>query len=182
MANENQAKWYIIHTFSGYESLVKKSLEQKIEINHLQDRFFAIKIPTELCVEERNGKRKVVERNVTPCYVYVKLIYSNEMWYLITNTRGVTGFVGPNGKALEMKDEEVRRMRLEEFKVDFDMQIGDNVTVVSGPFEGLVGTIQTIDEARQKVNVSLNMFGRTTPVDMDFDQIEKLTTGQQSAD
>lgn len=174
MSEINNAKWYILHTYSGYESLVKKSIEQMIENGNLQDVILDIKIPTETLIEEKNGKKKAYESKIMPCYVFVKLVYSNQLWFMLTNTRGVTGFVGPNGKAWPLDDDEVKRLRLEEFVVNFDMVVGDDVRVVSGPFEGLVGVIKEIDVTRQKAQVLLNMFGRETSVDMDFVQLEKI--------
>lgn len=174
MSENNNAKWYILHTYSGYESLVKKSIEQMIENGNLQDVILDIKIPTETLIEEKNGKKKAYESKVMPCYVFVKLVYSNQLWFMLTNTRGVTGFVGPNGKAWPLDADEVKRLRLEEFVTDFDMVVGDDVRVVSGPFEGLVGVIKAIDSSRQKAQVLLNMFGRETSVDMDFVQLEKI--------
>ena len=172
---KNEAKWYILHTYSGYESLVKQSIEQMVENGNLQDVILDLKIPTETLIEERNGKKKAYEAKVMPCYVFIKLIYSSQLWFMLTNTRGVTGFVGPNGKAWPLEDDEVKRLRLEEHVVDFNMVVGDNVTVISGPFDGMVGVIKEIDEAHQKAKVMLNMFGRETAVDMDFIQIEKIT-------
>ncbi len=175
MSEQKQvARWYILHTYSGYENMVKKSIEQMIENNSLQEIITDIKIPTETLIEEKNGKRKAYESKVMPGYVFIKLIYSSQLWFMLTNTRGVTGFVGPNGKAWPLEEDEVKRLRLEEFVVDFDMKVGDSVTVISGPFEGLIGVIKNIDVSRQKAQVLLNMFGRETSVDMDFIQIEKL--------
>lgn len=171
---EEVAKWYILHTYSGYENLVKASLEQMIENYNLQDVITDIKIPTETVIEEKKGKKKAYESKIMPCYVYVKLKYSSQMWYMLTNTRGITGFVGPNGRAWPLDEDEVKRLRLEEYVVNFDMVVGDNVIVVNGPFEGLVGVIKSIDLTHQKAEVILNMFGRETNVDMDFVQIEKL--------
>ena len=173
--SENQAKWYILHTYSGYESLVKKSIEQMVENGNLQDVILDTKIPTETLIEDRNGKRKAYEAKVMPGYVFIKLIYSSQLWFMLTNTRGVTGFVGPNGKAWPLEEDEVKRLRLEDPVVDFTMAVDDNVTVISGPFEGMVGVIKEIDPTRQKATVVLNMFGRETAVDMDFIQIEKIT-------
>ena len=175
MSEVTNAKWYILHTYSGYESLVKKSIEQMVENGNLQDVILDIKIPTETLIEDRNGKKKAYEAKVMPCYVFIKLVYSSQLWFMLTNTRGVTGFVGPNGKAWPLEEEEVKRLRLEERVVNFDMVVGDNVTVVSGPFEGLVGVIKSIDEAHQKAQIMLNMFGRETAVDMDFVQTFSAT-------
>lgn len=174
MSENNNAKWYILHTYSGYENLVKTSIEQMVENGNLQDVILDTKIPTETLIEEKNGKRKAYEAKIMPGYVFIKLVYSSQLWFMLTNTRGVTGFVGPNGKAWPLEEDEVKRLRLEDKVVDFDMVVGDSVTVVSGPFEGFVGVIKSIDEARQKAQVTLNMFGRETSVDMDFVQIEKI--------
>ena len=172
--SKTEAKWYILHTYSGYESLVKKSIEQMVENGNLQDVILDTKIPTETLIEERNGKRKAYEAKIMPGYVFIKLIYSSQLWFMLTNTRGVTGFVGPNGKAWPLEEDEVKRLHLEDPVVDFSLTVGDSVTVVNGPFEGMVGVIREIDLARQKATVVLNMFGRETAVDMDFVQLEKL--------
>ncbi|MDE7454308.1 MAG: transcription termination/antitermination protein NusG [Clostridia bacterium] len=172
--SEQNAKWYILHTYSGYESLVKKSIEQMVENGNLQDVILDTKIPTETLIEEKNGKKKAYEAKVMPGYVFIKLVYSNQLWFTLTNTRGVTGFVGPNGKAWPLTDDEVKRLGLEDRVADFSMVVGDSVTVVTGPFEGMIGVIKKIDMSRQKAQVVLNMFGRDTDVDMDFVQIEKL--------
>lgn len=145
-----------------------------VENGSLQDVILDIKIPTETLIEERNGKRKAYEAKVMPCYVFIKMVYSSQLWFMLTNTRGVTGFVGPNGKAWPLEDDEIKRLRLEERVVNFDVEVGDSITVVSGPFEGLVGVVKEKDALRQKAQVLLNMFGRETSVDMDFVQIEKL--------
>lgn len=167
-----EAKWYVLHTYSGYEDLVKANLQQMVENNHLQDEIFDIKILTEQTVEERNGKKKVVVTKIMPCYVFIKLRYSSQIWYLVTNTRGVTGFVGPQGKALPLTEDEVKRLRLETVVTEFKQNVGDYVSIISGPFEGQVGMIKSIDFAKQKVNVGINMFGRETDIEMDFIQIE----------
>ena len=175
MSENNNAKWYLLHTYSGYESLVKKSIEQMVENGNLQDVILDIKIPTETVIEEKNGKRKAYEAKVMPTYVFIKLVYSSQLWFMLTNTRGVTGFVGPGGKAWPLSDQEVKRLRLEDPVIDFDMAVGDDVRVVSGPFDGMVGVIKAIDADRQKAQVTLNMFGRETSVEMGFIQLERIT-------
>ena len=171
MATE-QARWYVIHTYSGYEAMVKDSLEKLIEI-------FEIKIPTEETLEEKaNGKKKLVERKKFPCYVFLKMIYSNDIWYLVTNTRGVTGFVGPQGRPLPLTDEEVARMALEEVAVNVDFTVGDTVQVVSGPLESFSGIVTALTESTQKVMVNVEMFGRKTDIELDFVQVKKIETGE----
>ena len=171
---EREARWYVLHTYSGYEDLVKANLEQMIENNHLEKEILDIKILVAQTVEERNGKKKVVETKIMPCYVYVKLVYSSQIWYLVTNTRGVTGFVGPQGKALPLTEDEVKRLRLEAIVVEFDRKEGDSVRVISGPFESQIGIIKSIDQTKQKVGVTLSMFGRETNIEMDFVQVEAI--------
>ncbi len=170
-----EARWYVIHTYSGYEAMVKDSLEKLIENNNLQENIYEIKIPTEETLEEKaNGKKKVVERKKFPCYVFLKMIYSNDVWYLVTNTRGVTGFVGPQGRPLPLTDEEVARMRLEDVAVNVDFVPGDEVTIVSGPLESFSGSIVSMNESTQKAMVNVEMFGRRTDVEVDFVQIKKI--------
>ena len=174
MVNTEQAKWYVLHTYSGYESMVKDSIEKLIENNNLEDFITDIQVPMEQTIEEKNGKRKVVARKMYPCYVFVKLIYTNNIWYLVTNTRGVTGFVGPGGRPLPLTDEEVKRMQLEKFVNMVNFGIGDNIRVISGPLENYIGTIEEIDYKTQKAKVMVSMFGRQTPVELEFVQFEKI--------
>ena len=174
MGNEALAKWYVIHTYSGYESLVKDNIEKLIENNDLSDTIFEIKIPMEETIEEKNGKRKVVERKIFPCYVFLKMVYSNDMWYLITNTRGVTGFVGPQGKAIPLGEEEVRKMRLEEKVVECNLAVGDEVNIISGPLASFTGVVESLDDTAQTARVKVSMFGRETDVELDFIQLDKI--------
>ena len=172
----SDAKWYVIHTYSGYEAMVKDSLEKLIENNNLQENIFDIQIPTEETLEEKaNGKKKVVERKKFPCYVFLKMIYSNNIWYLVTNTRGVTGFVGPQGRPLPLTEEEVVRMGLIKVATTIDFTVGDDVQVMNGPLESLTGKVTELNEASQKVKVDVVMFGRVTNVELDFVQVKKIT-------
>ena len=173
---DTEPKWYILHTYSGYESMVKESLFRLIENNNLGDQITDVKIPTEQTIEEKaNGKKKVVERKLLPCYVFIKMIYSNQLWYLVTNTRGVTGFVGPQGRPLPMKEEEIRKMRLEEFVVDADFKAGDRVSIDNGPLEGFIGTIKEVNDETQRAKVSIVMFGRTQDVEVEYIQMQKIS-------
>lgn len=170
-----QASWYVIHTYSGYEAMVKDSLEKLIENNNLQENIFEIQIPTEETLEEKaNGKKKLVERKKFPCYVFLKMIYSNDIWYLVTNTRGVTGFVGPQGRPLPLTSEEVLRMGLERVAMEVDFTVGDDVTIMSGPLESFSGKVVSLNENTQKAMVNVEMFGRFTDVEVDFVQIKKV--------
>ena len=173
---DTEQKWYILHTYSGYEAMVKDSLLRLIENNNLSDIIVDVKIPTEQTIEEKaNGKKKVVERKLLPSYVFIKMLYSNQLWYLITNTRGVTGFVGPQGRPIPMKDEEIRKMRLEDYVVDADFHIGDRVSIESGPLEGFIGTIREINDAQQRAKVQIVMFGREQDVEVDYIQLIKIS-------
>ena len=171
-----ELRWYVIHTYSGYEAMVKDSLEKLIENNNLQDRICDIQILTEETLEEKaNGKKKVVERKKFPCYVFIKMIYSNELWYMITNTRGVTGFVGPQGRLLPLTEEEVARLGLEHPQnVEVDFVVGDVVTIISGPLESFSGKVVSLNRTAQKVMVNVEMFGRSTDVEVEFVQVKKL--------
>ncbi len=174
MEETNTAKWYVIHTYSGYEAMVKDSLEKLIENNNLSSTILSIKIPMEQTIEERNGKKKVVQRKLIPSYVFIKMIFNNDLWYVITNIKGVTGFVGPQGRLLPLTDDEVRRMRLEDVVENADFAVGDNVKIVSGPLESFVGVITSLNPTSQKANVKVDMFGRETDVELEFVQIEKV--------
>lgn len=173
-ADTEKPCWYILHTYSGYEGMVKDSLFRLIENNNLQEMIFDVKIPMETTIEEKNGKRKLVERKLLPCYVFIKMIYSNQLWYLVTNTRGVTGFVGPQGRPIPMKESEIRKMRLEEVAVDVDFAVGDKISVDSGPLEGFEGIITELNNLSQKAKVNIQMFGRNTDVEVEYIQIRKL--------
>lgn len=170
--NPDNVKWYVLHTYSGYENMVKVNLEMVFMKNNLMDRLVEITIPMEDVVEEKNGKRKIVQRKKFPCYVLIKMDYDNSMWHIITNTRGVTGFVGPQGRPLPLTDEEVKRMRLETRVENADFKEGDRIKVVDGALEGFVGTVESVDLANSKCKVSVSMFGRITPVELELYQIE----------
>jgi transcriptional antiterminator NusG len=155
--------------------MVKNSLEKLIENSNLQEQILEIKIPMEQTIEEKaNGKKKVVLRKILPCYVFIKLVYSNELWYLITNTRGVTGFVGPQGKAVPLTEEEVKRMRLEDRVEDVDFTKGDSVQIVSGPLDGFIGTVLDLNDASQKAKVKVAMFDTETEVEVEYVLLKKV--------
>lgn len=171
---ESTPCWYILHTYSGYEMMVKDSLFRLIENNNLKDQIFDVKIPMGQTIEEKNGKRKVVERKLLPCYVFIKMIYSNQLWYWVTNTRGVTGFVGPQGRPIPMKEDEIRKMRLEDVVSDAHFNIGDTVSIDAGPLEGFDGVVTEVNDLSQKAKVNIQMFGRSTDVEVEYIQIKKV--------
>jgi transcriptional antiterminator NusG len=175
MPMNEEPKWYILHTYSGYEAMVKDSLEKLIENNNLGDYIVDLKIPMEQVVEEKNGKLKVVERKLLPCYVFIKMIYTNQIWYYVTSTRGVTGFVGPESKPIPLTQEELDRMlNSAPNSVDSKFAVGEEVRILSGPLENFTGVIEEIDGIRQKLRVKVKMFlGREMQIEVDLDQVEK---------
>ena len=172
---KKDAKWYVLHTFSSYENVAKENLEIVIQKYNLQERIFDIVIPMEDVVEDKNGKRKVVSRKVMPGYIYVKMIYGDDIWHAVTRTRGITGFVGPKGRPLPLTEEETRKMHLEKVVVvNIDLNVDDKVEVLDGPLNGFVGTVVGVDAQGKKCRVIVEMFGRETPVDLGLDQVRKV--------
>ena len=175
MVDIPESKWYVLHTYSGYEAMVKDSLEKLIENNNLQDYIKEIIVPMEQVIEEKNNKRKLVQRKTIPCYVFIKIAYTNDLWFSITNTRGVTGFVGPGGRPLPLSDEEVKRMHLEKIvAADVHVRIDDEILVLSGALEGFSGKVIEVNQGNEKLRAIVTMFGRDTEVDLEFTQIEVI--------
>jgi transcriptional antiterminator NusG len=174
-ANENR-NWYVVHTYSGYENKVKTDLEKRVESMEMEDKIFQIIVPIEEVVEYKDGKKKVSQRKVFPGYVMVEMIVTDDSWYVVRNTPGVTGFVSSGVKPIPLEKHEVdvilRDMGMAKTKADFS--VGESVKVVSGPFENFTGTITEINLDKGKIWVSISMFGRDTPVELDFHQISKL--------
>ncbi len=167
--------WYVVHTYSGYENKVKDTLEKSVENNGMQDLIFDVRVPVEDVVEIRNGKRVKSQRKVYPGYVLVHMIETSESWYVVRNTRGVTGFVGPDSKPVALTQEEVDMMLNTEAKsVDFSFAIGERVRILSGPLENFVGVVEDVDTIRSTVTVKVEMFfGREQSVKLDLDKVEK---------
>lgn len=170
----SEPKWYVVHTYSGYENKVKANLEKIVENRGMQDFILDIVVPMEEQIEIKDGKKKATLRKVFPGYVLVKMIITDESWYVIRNTRGVTGFVGPASKPVSLTDEEVKAMGVEEFETSVDYEVGDNVRVIEGPLENFIGVVEEINMEKKKVHVSVSMFGRETPVELDLIQIQKI--------
>jgi transcriptional antiterminator NusG len=164
----------VVHTYSGYENKVKTDLEKAVENNGMMDLVQEARVPIEDVVEIKNGKRRVVPRKVFPGYVLVKMIMTDETWYVVRNTRGVTGFVGPGSKPIPLTEGEVERMLSGGSTVKVDFDYGEQVKILSGPLEDFIGTIEDIDTVGQKLRVTVEMFGRRTPVDLEFFQVEKM--------
>ena len=172
--NRLEPKWYVVHTYSGYENKVKTDLEKTIKNRELEDFFFNIVVPMEEQVEIKDGKRKTNLKKVFPGYVLIKMIVTEESWYIVRNTRGVTGFVGSGTDPIPLTDAEIRNMGFDAVPVNIDYDVSDTVQVVNGPLEGFVGTVQEINKEKQKVKVLVSMFGRETPVELEFSQVQKV--------
>ncbi len=168
------ARWYVVHTYSGYENKVKKDLEKTIKNRELEDYFFDIIVPMEEQIEIKDGKRKTNLKKVFPGYVLIKMIVTEESWYIVRNTRGVTGFVGSGTDPIPLTEDEIRNMGFEEVPVNVDYEVNEQVQVMNGPFEGFVGTVQEINTEKHKVKVLVSMFGRETPVELEFSQVQKI--------
>ena len=169
-----EPKWYVVHTYSGYENKVKTDLEKTIKNRELEDYFFDIVVPMEEQIEIKDGKRKTNLKKVFPGYVLVKMIVTEESWYIVRNTRGVTGFVGSGTDPIPLTTEEIRNMGFETAVVNVDYDVNDTVRVVNGPLASFIGTVQEINQEKNKVKVLVSMFGRETPVELEFSQVEKI--------
>jgi transcription termination/antitermination protein NusG len=176
-----EKNWYVVHTYSGYENKVKANLEKRVESMAMQDKIFRVVVPEEEETDIKNGKKKVVKRKVFPGYVLVEIVMTDDSWYVVRNTPGVTGFVGSAGsgsKPTPLLPEEVafilKRMGVDEKRVDYDFVLGETVQVKEGPFANFTGIIEEMDKDKSKLKVLVNMFGRDTPVELDFTQIEKI--------
>ncbi len=172
---DKEALWYVVHTYSGYENKVKATLEKIVKNRGIEDYIQEINVPTEEYTEIKDGKTKVCQRKTYPGYVLVKMVLTDEIWYIVRNTRGVTGFVGPSSKPVSLTEEELAFMGLEsswEPEVDYD--VGDSVKVINGPLESFIGTVEEINFEKKKVKVMVSMFGRETPVELELTQIMRL--------
>jgi transcriptional antiterminator NusG len=174
---EDDRAWYVVHCYSGYENKVRHNLEQRIETMGMKDKIFDVVVPTEEEIEVKEGKRRTVERRVFPGYILVNMILSEESWYVVRNTPGVTGFVGMGNQPTPLRPEEVaqilKRMEAEAPRIKVTFKPGERVRIVDGPFNDFRGTVDEIDMERAKVRVMVNFFGRETPVELDFLQVEK---------
>lgn len=167
------ARWYVVHTYSGYENKVKTDLEKTVKNRDLEEYFFDIIVPMEEQIEIKEGKRKANLKKVFPGYVLIKMIVTEETWYIVRNTRGVTGFVGSGTDPIPLTDEEIRNMGFEEVPVNVDYDINDSVQILNGAFKDFIGTVKEINKEKHKVKVLVSMFGRETPVELEFSQVQK---------
>ncbi|MDY3917953.1 MAG: transcription termination/antitermination protein NusG [Candidatus Limivivens sp.] len=169
-----EASWYVVHTYSGYENKVKANIEKTIENRHLEDQILEVRVPMQDVVEVKNGAKKQVQKKMFPGYVLLNMVMNDDTWYVVRNTRGVTGFVGPGSKPVPLTDEEMTSLGFcpTEMEVDFDE--GDSVTVTGGVWKDTVGIIQTMNHSKQTATINVELFGRETPVEISFTEIKKM--------
>ena len=177
----DEAKWYVAHTYSGYENNVRVNILKTVENRNLQDQIFEVLVPLETVVEVKDGKKKTVQRKTFPGYVFVKMVMNDDSWYVVRNTRGVTGFVGPGSKPVPLTPTEIKNLGIsleeeQEVKpvIQFAGKVGDKVMILSGAWEDTVGEITNINEGKQCLTINVEMFGRETPVEISFTEIKKM--------
>lgn len=170
----SEAKWYVVHTYSGYENKVKANIEKTIENRHLEDQILEVRVPMQDVVEMKNGTQKVVQKKLFPGYVLLNMVMNDDTWYVVRNTRGVTGFVGPGSKPVPLEDSEMENMGIKRDDVVVDFGVGDTVTVLSGAWEGTVGVIQSMNEQKKSLSINVELFGRETPVELSFSEVKKM--------
>ena len=170
----DEAKWYVVHTYSGYENKVATNLEKIVENRRLHDWIHEIRVPTETVTEIKDNKKREVERKIFPGYVLVKMVMTDDSWYVVRNTRGCTGFVGPNGKPIPLTEAEVAALGVEKHEIEVNYDVGDTVRIIDGPLENFTGIVNEIDAEKNKVRVTISMFGRETPVELELDQAELM--------
>lgn len=169
-----EAKWYIVHTYSGYENKVASNLEKTVENRGLRDLIQEVYVPTETVTEIKDNKQREVERKIFPGYVIIKMILTDETWYVVRNIRGCTGFVGPSSKPIPLTDEEVERLGVGKKSVEISYKVGDSVVIIDGPLKDSVGTVEQLNTEDNYVRVAVSMFGRSTPVELELAQVELM--------
>ena len=169
-----EANWYVVHTYSGYENKVKADIEKPIENRHLEEEILEVRIPMQDVVELKNGAKKQVQKKMFPGYVLINMVMNDDTWYVVRNTRGVTGFVGPGSKPVPLTEAEMRPLGIKEEKVVVDFKEGDTVTIIGGVWKDTVGVIQSMNESKQIVTINVELFGRETPVEISFAEVKKM--------
>ena len=169
-----EANWYVVHTYSGYENKVKADIEKTIENRHLEEEILEVRIPMQDVVELKNGAKKQVQKKMFPGYVLINMVMNDDTWYVVRNTRGVTGFVGPGSKTVPLTEAEMRPLGIKEEKVVVDFKEGDTVTIIGGVWKDTVGVIQSMNESKQIVTINVELFGRETPVEISFAEVKKM--------
>jgi len=168
------ASWYVVHTYSGYENKVKANIEKTIENRHLEEQILEVRVPLQDVVEVKNGVKKTVQKKMFPGYVLLNMVMNDDTWYVVRNTRGVTGFVGPGSKPVPLTDAEMCNLGIQASNIAVDFAEGDMVTVIGGVWKDTVGVIRALNQAKQSVTINVELFGRETPVEISFTEIRKM--------
>lgn len=169
-----EANWYVVHTYSGYENKVKANIEKTIENRHLEDQILEVRVPMEDIVEVKNGTKRQVQKKLFPGYVLLNMVMNDDTWYVVRNTRGVTGFVGPGSKPVPLTEEEMQALQINRTEMEVDFEEGDSITVMAGIWKDTVGVIQTMNHSKQTAIINVDLFGRETPVEISFTDIKKM--------
>jgi len=169
-----EAKWYVAHTYSGYENKVKADLDKTIENRHLEEEILEVRVPMEEVVEVRNGVKKTVQKKLFPGYVLVNMVMNDDTWYVVRNTRGVTGFVGPGSKPVPLTEDEMKSLGIKTDNISIDFAEGDVIVVAAGAWKDTVGAVSRIDYGKQTITINIEVFGRETPVEIGFAEVRKL--------
>ena len=169
-----EASWYVVHTYSGYENKVKANIEKTIENRHLEEQILEVRVPLQDVVEVKNGVKKTVQKKMVPGYVLLNMVMNDDTWYVVRNTRGVTGFVGPGSKPVPLTETEMFNLGIQASNIEVDFAEGDMVTVIAGVWKDTVGVIQTMNQTKQIVTINVELFGRETPVEISFTEIRKV--------
>lgn len=170
----SEANWYVVHTYSGYENKVKANIDKTIENRHLENQILEVRVPLEDVEENKDGKRKIVQKKMFPGYVLIHMIMNDDTWYVVRNTRGVTGFVGPGSKPVPLTEAEMERLGIQNVVVQIDFEVGDSVVITSGAWKDTMSIIQSINEAKRTVTINVEMMGRETPLEIGFAEVKKL--------
>ena len=170
----SEANWYVVHTYSGYEKKVKANIEKTIENRHLEDQILEVRVPMDDVVELKNGVKKQTQRKMFPGYVLLNMVMNDDTWYVVRNTRGVTGFVGPGSKPVPLTEEEMRPLGVKNENLKVDFEEGDSVVVTGGAWKDTAGVIQSVNQAKQMVTINVELFGRETPVEISFAEVKKM--------
>ena len=173
---QEQAQWFVAHTYSGYENKVKASIEATVENRNMEDVILEVQVPVQEVVESKDGKKVIKEKKLFPGYVMIKMFMTDDSWYVVRNTRGVTGFVGPASKPVPLSKAELKSMGIRQQRVEISMHVGEEVKVIEGPLEGFTGVIEEVHAEKSKVKVNVSMFGRDPLAELGFEQIEKIST------
>ncbi len=170
----SEAKWYVVHTYSGYENKVKANIDKTIENRHLEEQILEVRVPMQEVVELKNGTQKVAQKKMFPGYVMIHMIMNDDTWYVVRNTRGVTGFVGPGSKPVPLTDAEINALGIMDVNVVVDYQVGETIVVISGAWKDTVGVVREVNPQKQSLKINVELFGRETPVEIQFSEVRKM--------